>query len=126
MKKVKGMPAGFGTIVRVALVLIALLLIYSGATKCYDFGYRVFMEPAMTEGEGRKVTVEIAPGMKPKEIGELFVEKGLVRDAGLFAAQYRLSEYVKEVKAGTFELSTSMTAEEMMRVMAGYEIETEE
>ena len=126
MKKVKGMPAGFGTIVRVALVLIALLLIYSGATKCYDFGFRVFMEPAMTEGEGRKVTVEIAPGMKPKEIGELFVEKGLVRDAGLFAAQYRLSEYVKEVKAGTFELSTSMTAEEMMRVMTGYELETEE
>ncbi len=126
MKKIKGVPAGFGSLIRVALVLIALLLIYSGATKCYDFGYRVFMEPAMTEGEGRVVTVEVAPGMTPKEIGKLFVDKGLARDAGLFAVQYRLSEYVKEVKAGTFELSTSMTAEEMMRVMAGYELETEE
>ena len=51
------------------------------------------------------------------EIGELFESRGLIRDAKLFVLQYYLSEYTKEVGPGTFELSTTMTVEEMMRAM---------
>ena len=49
-----------------------------------------------------------------------------VGDAKLFTLQYYLSEYVKDVGAGTFELSTSMTAEEMMAAMVVEKEETEE
>ena len=44
-------------------------------------------------------------------------EKGLTRDATLFALQYLLSEYKEEVKPGTYEVSTAMTAEEIMAAM---------
>lgn len=63
--------------------------------------------------------------MSPTEIGELFAQKGLVKEAKLFAWQYIFSEFRKDVKPGVFELSTAMTAEEMMEVMAS-EQETEE
>ncbi len=111
--------AVFGTILKVIAVIAVAFLIYRGATLCYDYGYRIFTEPAVSAGEGRSVTVTVTKDMTPLEIGEAFEQKGLVRDGKLFALQYLLSEFRKEVKSGEFELRTSMTAEEMMEVMAG-------
>lgn len=110
--------AVLGTILKVAVTVAVIFLIYKGALFCYDYGYRIFMEPPVSAGEGRMVTVTVTEDMSPEEIGEMLEAKGLVREAKLFALQYRLSEYVKDVKPGEFELSTAMTAEEMMKVMA--------
>lgn len=107
-----------GTILKVIATIAVIFLIYKGAMLCYDYGYRIFMEPAVSAGEGRKITVNITEDMDALQIGELFTAKGLVRDAKLFALQYTLSEFKKDVKPGVFELSTAMTAEEMMEAMA--------
>lgn len=109
--------AVLGAVCRVVITIAAVYIIYQGAILCYNYGYRVFMEPAVSAGEGRSVTVAVTEDMSPKEIGQLFENKGLVRDGTLFMLQYYLSEYVKEVKPGVFELSTAMTAEEMMEAM---------
>jgi len=113
--------AVFTTIFRAALTIAVILVVYKAAVVSYDYGYRIFTEPAVALGEGRKVTVIVSENMSPLKIGELFEQEGLVRDAKLFALQYLLSEYRKDVKAGTFTLSTAMTAEDMMAVMAAKE-----
>lgn len=113
-----------GTILKVFGAIVVIFIIYRGASVCYDYGYRIFAEPAISSGEGRSVTVTITEDMSPAEIGELFAQKGLVKEAKLFAWQYRFSEFREDVKPGVFELSTAMTAEEMMEVMAS-EQETE-
>ncbi|MCM1540407.1 MAG: aminodeoxychorismate lyase [Blautia sp.] len=110
--------AVFGVIFRVCVVLFAVHIIYNGAMLAYDYGYRIFTEPAVSAGEGRNITVSITADMSPVDIGELFETKGLVRDGKLFVIQYYLSEFQKDVGPGTFELSTSMTVEEMMEAMA--------
>ena len=117
MKSSNLIMAVLGAIFRVVVAIAAVYIIYQGAILCYNYGYRIFTEPALSAGEGRTVTVAITDDMSPKEIGQLFENKGLVRDASLFMLQYYLSEYVKDVKPGVFELSTSMTAEEMMEAM---------
>jgi len=109
--------AVIGTILKVVVVVVAAFFIYRGAMVCYDYGYRVFTEPAMTTGEGRTVTITVEPDMSAIEIGELMKNKGLTRDARLFALQYLLSEYKEDVVPGTFEVKTSMTAEEIMQAM---------
>ena len=106
-----------GAIFRVCVLLFAIHIIYNGAMLAYDYGYRIFTEPAVSAGEGRKITVSITEDMSPADIGKLFETKGLVRDGRLFMLQYYLSEFQKDVGPGTFELSTSMTAEEMMEAM---------
>ena len=110
--------AVLGAILRAAAAVVVIFLIYKGASVCYDYGYRIFTEPAVSSGEGRSVTVTITEDMSPADIGELFQTKGLVKDATLFTLQYYLSEFRRDVKPGQYELSTSMTAEEMMEVMA--------
>lgn len=107
-----------GTILRVLCTVAVIYGIYKGALLCYDYGYRVFTEPAVSTGTGRAVTVTVPQGMSAREMGEMFQEKGLVKDSLLFVMQYYLSEYRKDIQPGTFELSTAMTAEEMMAVMA--------
>jgi len=118
MKSGKLVTAVLGAIVKVVVVVVVVFLIYKGATMGYDYGYRIFTEPAMSAGEGRTVQITLKPDMSAMEVGQMMQDKGLCRDAKLFALQYMLSEYRKEVKPGVFELTTAMTAEDMMEVMA--------
>ena len=118
MKVSSMIGAVLGAIFRVVVVVAAVYYIYQGSLIAYDYGYRIFTEPAVSSGEGRKITVSITEDMSPADIGKLFENKGLVRDGKLFVLQYYLSEYREDVKTGTFELSTAMTAEEMMEAMA--------
>lgn len=106
-----------GTILKVAAAVLIIMMIYRGAIMAYDYGYRVFEEPAMSAGEGRVVSVTITEEMSPKEMGQLFLSKGLIRDDRLFILQYYLSEFRMSLKTGDFELSTAMTVEEMMEAM---------
>lgn len=127
MKAESMIGAVLGTIFRVVVAIFAVYIIYQGALLCYDYGYRIFTEPAVSPGEGRTVTVAITEDMSPADIGRLFENRGLVRDARLFTIQYYLSEFRKDVGPGIFELSTSMTAEEMMEAMTVFaEDETEQ
>lgn len=118
--------AVLGAILRVVAAVLIVYVIYRGAEICFEYGYRIFTEPAVSVGEGRTITVAITEDMSPSDIGRLFESKGLVRDGRLFTLQYYLSEFRKDVGPGIFELSTSMTAEEMMEAMVIPEEETEE
>ncbi|MCI8529884.1 MAG: endolytic transglycosylase MltG [Lachnospiraceae bacterium] len=127
MKTTTVVGAVLGAIIRVLAVVAVVYLIYEGSVICYDYGFRIFTEPAMTtEERARTVRVTITSDMSAFDIGELFEDKGLVRDAKLFALQYYLSEYLKDVEPGVFELNTSMTAEDMMAAMVKIDPEAEE
>ena len=115
MEGMEVVKAVLGAILR---AVIAVAVIYKGAMRGYEFGYKVFADEPMTTGEGRSVTVTVTEGMSAKEMGELLYDRGLIDDKQLFNVQYMLSEYRKDLKAGTYELSTSMTVDEMLKTMA--------
>ena len=117
MKASSLIGAVLGMVTKVIVTVLVVYMIYHGATMCYDYGYRIFTEPAISSGTGRTVSVAVTEEMNPLDMGELFVSKGLVRDAKLFALQYILSEYREDFRPGVYDLSTAMTAEEMMEVM---------
>ena len=106
-----------GMVIRAALIVGAVYIIYKGSLVCYDYGYRVFTEPALKPESQQVVTVAITKDMSAKEIGAMFERKGLIGDVKLFVLQYYLSEYHAEVKPGVYDLSPSMTVEQMMEAM---------
>ena len=102
-------------------VMMALLVLYGTVTVAmvaYDFGYRVFTEPAMEEEPGENVVVTIKSDMDGNEIGKVLKDNGLVRDENLFALQLALSAYKDRIVPGEYTLNTSMTAKEMMVIMS--------
>ena len=115
-----------GAIVETVIKVVALIFIVTyvtrGATAAYDYGFRVF---AMEAGEGRIISVSVASGDTAKEVGQMLQDKGLIRDAGLFRIQELLSENHGNIQPGIYDLSTSMTAQEMLAVIA-VKPETEE
>ena len=62
--------------------------------------------------------VQVKDSMSEMEIAEMLEEKGLIRDRFLFVLQLKVSGYSGKLKAGPYTLNTSMTAEEMLRVMS--------
>lgn len=118
MKSERLIGVVISAILKLIVAVAVVYAVYKGAMTCYDYGYRIFTEPAVSSGTGRTVTVTIKEDATAMELGELFAEKGLVKDAKLFALQYMFSEYRKDMIPGTYDLSTAMTAEEMMEVMA--------
>lgn len=115
----------FTLLIRVLIIVVAIVIIYRGAGMCYDYGYRIFQEPPISGGEGRVISVTIPEDISAQNMGKLLEAKGLVRDARLCVLQYYCSEYRLDIKAGTYDLSTAMTAEEMFAVMAGQEWEAD-
>lgn len=112
----------------ILVMVLLVVLLYQCGRKAYAFGYRVFTEPAIdAEEEGKDKVVQISSDMGAAEIGILLEKKGLIRDANLFVVQLKLSACSKTIKAGTYTLSTAMTAQEMMHVMSAEdEQDTEE
>ncbi len=108
--------------IKVAFSIMIALIVIVGSIKicmtCYDFGYRVFTEPAVSQAPGRDVLVQVADGMSAKELAQLLEDKGLVKDSKLFVIQLKLSAYANKIAPGMYTLNTSMTAKEMMVVMA--------
>ncbi|MCI8482776.1 MAG: endolytic transglycosylase MltG [Lachnospiraceae bacterium] len=110
----------------VLIFILILFVILKAGTGAYDFGYRIFTETAVDRKPGQDKTVRVLKGMNGMELGSLLEEKGLVESGILFAVQLRLSSYYSKVKPGKYTLNTSQTAEEMIQILAGEEIEEKE
>lgn len=106
------------TIIKVVVLAAFVLLIFRGATKAYDFGYRVFADEPVSVAGGRTITVGIAESASVKEIGEMLEEKGLINDATLFVVQEFLSAHHDKILPGIYDLSTDMKVEEMLEIMS--------
>ena len=116
--------------VSISFSILVMLLVVIGLIKlgsfCYDFGYRVFSEGPVEEKPGTAVTVDVTGDLSEYLIGKLLKKEGLIRDANLFYVQLRMSAYHGKLKTGTYTLNTSMTAKDMMVVMAAESEESTE
>lgn len=106
------------TVIKVIVIAVVVMFVFRTATSAYDFGYKVFADKPVSVSGGRTITVGIAESASVKDIAQMLEEKGLIEDARLFVVQELLSAYHGEILPGIYDLSTSMTAEEMLAVMS--------
>ena len=106
------------TIIKVVVIAAVVVFVMRGATKAYDFGYRVFADEPVSVSGGRTITVGIAENASVKDIAQMLEDKGLIEDANLFVVQELLSAYHGEILPGIYDLSTDMTAERMLEIMS--------
>lgn len=124
MDKIKDLTIAFaGTVVRVALVILAVICIANYAGKAYNFGYRIFAEEPMSAPPGRDISFSVSSSDSQKEIIQMLEDKGIIRDHLLFTVQKKLSIYKSDIEPGTYDLNTSMTNEEILEVLVGKESE---
>ena len=75
------MASGFFRLAVYACIIFAVIFVGKSA---YDFGYAIFNEVPMAEGEGTDITVVIKDGSSVYQIGKILKKKGLIEDAKVF------------------------------------------
>ena len=107
------------TVFKIVIIVVVIMFTYKYAMEAYDFGYRVFAEePVSSEEMARAISISITEEATPMDIGKVLEDNGLIEDARLFYVQELLSQYHDKLQPGIYKLSSNMTAEEMMEVMA--------
>jgi UPF0755 protein len=106
------------TIVKVVFIAVIVMMINKYAKVAYDYGYRIFNQVPVSSGTGRTVTVTISEGDSATKIADKLAGVGLITDKTLFRLQEMFSDYHDMEAPGTYELSTAMTPEEMLQIMA--------
>lgn len=108
----------FKSCITIVVLMFVAMFVYKLCIKTYDFGYRIFAEEPMSPPPGYTTSVAIVEGKSVMEIGEILEERGLIRNAYIFYLQELVSDYHGQLMPGVYELSTAMTPEEMMALMA--------
>lgn len=114
-----------GAIIRLAVLILAVSFIIKAGKAAYEFGYRILSEESVSEAPGTDILVTIAPNMDDEAVGQLLVDKGLIRPAGyfrdsvIFEIQKKLSKKEGDIPAGIYTLNTSQSIEEMLAVFYG-------
>ncbi len=117
---VKGLiGTALDTAVKIFLIIVVVTYTYKYAMQAYEFGYRIFAEQPVSGEEAAKViSISVTGEASVMEIGTVLEEKGMIKDARLFYLQELLLGYHGKIKPGIYELSSDMTAEEMLAVMS--------
>lgn len=105
-------------VIKVIVIAAIVMFVFRASTAAYDFGYRVFADEPVSVTGGRTITIGIAEDADIKDIAEMLQEKGLIADANLFVVQEMLSAYHGDIIPGIYDLSSSMTAVEMLEIMS--------
>lgn len=110
-----------GVSLKVIVAVILIMLLYKGTTSAYSYGYAIFNDVPMEEAPGTDITVTIDKDTSVREIGNILESQGLVENGFVFYLQTKMIEKGSKIKPGRYELNTSMTAEQMISVMAAEE-----
>lgn len=115
-----------GTIARIAIAAFIIYAVFKCSVSAYNFGFQIFADVPVDPINGRTVTLTVTSGEGTKEVAADLAKKGLIEDANIFVIQEKLSEYKDMMKPGTYQLSTSMTATEMLEIMSNGEVKTDD
>lgn len=113
-------------LVKIILSAALIMLVFKLAVGAYDFGFYLFADIPMDEGDGRTVNVVISENQDVKDVAKTLEEKGLIRDNKMFYVQEHFSDYKDKIVSGTYELNTAMSMEEMLEIMCSSNEETME
>jgi len=115
------------TIIRVVIIIVAAMLITKYAKVAYNFGYNIFYQvPVTTSGEGKTVRITIDDTVTVTELAKQLEEVGIIQDWKLFYVQERFSNYHGKIVGGTYELSSTMTADELLEVLTANYTESDD
>ena len=97
--------------VKLAIFFVVTYLI---GIRLYNFGYKLFYEKAMTEGEGKEVVFEIKNDDTVEDIADNLKNAGLIDDPFVF--KFRAKIYKTNFTPNVYNLRTSMTIKNMLDI----------
>lgn len=102
-------------------VLLSLAVLFGGAWFVYDKANTAYVNYKTADdfaGEGVKdIVITIPEGSSGTDMGNLLVEKGVVKSRKAFLKAFAKNEKSKTIQAGTFKLRTEIPAERAVEML---------
>ena len=108
----------FYVILNVIFYAVALFLIYRACIFAYDFSFQVFGNETVDTGEGRNALITINEGASSMEIASKLEMNKIIKNRYSFYIKVKLLN--SEIKAGTFIVNSSMTYDQILKVITNY------
>lgn len=115
-----GKKIGLGfleTVIHVCAYIIVIFLFIKAATLGYDFSYNVFGDPVMSQYNKETVIFEVVEGSTTQQVAKNLQEAELVKYDMAFRIRAKLAKLENSIIPGKYELSQSMTSEEILAVI---------
>ncbi len=103
---------------KVIVFIVIVLGIVSLGQTTYRYTHAVFSDAALEEEPGKAVRVKIPKDVSGKQLAKVLEKNGLIEDSKIFLIQMKMADFGDTVKAGTYELNTSMSPSEMFKILA--------
>lgn len=98
-------------IIKGLIVVLVILLLGGIGAKYY---YEVNTKPVSTDSEAETVEIEIPDGSSTNKIATILEENNLIRNSNVFRVVSKIKGTDGKLKAGTYNLNTGMTPEEIL------------
>lgn len=116
----------FGIALNVVIYVLIVLFAIRVVTYSYQFSYQVFGNVAVSENSQEVVPVQIPDGASTDEVAAQLKKKGLIEDERAFIVHTALTKYSGLIQPGSYELSPSMTMNEILSTITGISLQSED
>lgn len=116
----------FGIVLNVIIYVLIVLFAIRVVTYAYNFSYQVFGNVAVSESSQEVVPVQIPDGASTEEVAAQLKKKGLIEDERAFIVHTALTKYSGLIKPGSYELTPSMTMNEILSAITGISMQDED
>ncbi len=111
----------FNIVIYAVIIILAIRLV----TYAYGFSYEVFGNTVMNAESEEVIPIQINEGASTKEVGDLLEKRDLVKYSEAFVLHTQFSKYKGAIKPGNYELSPSMTMDQILAIISGMDDEAE-
>ncbi len=104
--------------IKVAIYVVAAIMIVIVARSAYDFGMALFSDKGMDSAPGQDIGITITKGESHQAIAKDLQESGVVKNSTVFYLQLKL--YLgdgEKVYPGEYTLNSSMSGEELVKIL---------
>ncbi|TCK98385.1 UPF0755 protein [Natranaerovirga hydrolytica] len=109
----------FRMLFKMIFIALVLYLLYFFGTRAYDMVYDFVLGEPDPNAVVRDVEITIPQGANTQAIGEILEEEELIKNATLFTIRVKLlSEYDGKLRYGNFVLTTGMSEDEIIEILA--------
>lgn len=119
-KSSMGKKIGLGlteSVIHIVVYILIIFIFIRVATLAYDFSYQVFGNPAMSRYNEETVQIDIPEGSTVSDVSRTLADHDLVKYSLAFSLRMRLSKLSDSIQPGSYEMSRTMTADEIMSMI---------
>ena len=102
--------------IKIIVTIVLIALFYTGITRGYAFGYKIFNPEPLTAYPGTDVSIQVERDQGFWELGKELKRMQVIDDPYVFWAQAMIYQY--EAQPGIYTVNSGMTSREIIIVLS--------